>query len=110
MNETLPLAGPGTGIWTGPVTGLGGTQTPWKGPGTRDWGTLPPPWTDRQTPVKTLPSRRTTYTGCKNRSGVSRKIPVPQIVTTDFCFKNSLNELLVKMDQKLFDCPSVHSS
>ena len=26
------------------------------------WGT-PPPWTDRQTHVKTLPSRRTTYAG-----------------------------------------------
>ena len=42
-----PPAGPGTGLLTGPVTGLGGTPPPrkdlepeaGKGPGTRGWGT-----------------------------------------------------------------------
>ena len=48
--DWVPLwAGSGTGSWTGPVTGLGGTPPgkdmgpeAEKGPATRDWGTLPP--------------------------------------------------------------------
>ena len=46
-----PSAGPGTGLWTGPMTGLGGT--PQKGPGTRSWDT--PLWTDRQAENITFP-------------------------------------------------------
>ena len=34
-------------------------------------GVPPPLWTDRQTPVKTLPSRRTTYAGGNNRNASS---------------------------------------
>ena len=49
---------------TGLTTGLTGVP-PEKGPVTRDWGTPP---VDKQTPVKTWPSRCTTYVGIQNTS------------------------------------------
>ena len=40
------------------------------------FGYPPPPWTDTQTGVKTLPSRRTTYAG-GNKGSVS--VPVNEV-------------------------------
>ena len=57
----VPPPGGGTRSGTPGGSGYspgGGTQTP------------PPPPVDRQTPVKTVPSRRTTYAGGNNFSGV----------------------------------------
>ena len=66
QDRGTPLAGPGTGLWIGPVTSTRGTPYPRKGPRTRGHGYPPPPpppkksWSRRpggtQTPVKTLPS------------------------------------------------------
>ena len=41
-----------------------------KGPGTRDWGTCPCGQTERQTPVKTLPSHHTMCAGSNQGSSV----------------------------------------
>ena len=45
-----------------PLARIGVPSSPWKGPATRDLGTLPSP-IDRHTPVKTLLSRRTYVRG-----------------------------------------------
>ena len=67
-----PLAGPGTELWTGPLTGLEGTlgqeagkTLPPQIPGSRGCG-APCRQTDRQTFVKTLSSYRTTYANGNN--------------------------------------------
>ena len=68
-----------------------GLGIPWKGPGTIHWGTPgkdmdqqlevlwdgdrvppPPPGVNRQTPLKTVPSRPTTYTDVKDSVAVDQ--------------------------------------
>ena len=77
-----PRKGPGTSHWGTPPPrkDMGPVEVLWDGydvPPGKDmgpvealwdgYGVTPPPPMDRQTPVKTVPSRRTTYAGGKNK-------------------------------------------
>ena len=53
------------GCWEGYDLAGGGTYLGWK-EGYLSWSTPSPPGVNRQTPVKTVPSRRTTYSGGNN--------------------------------------------
>ena len=83
-----PLAGypPGPGtppVWYPPPAGPGRVppQLPHGilGNVAKHYGIWVPPWTDRQTRVKTLPSCRTTYAGGKNVIRISTKSIISQV-------------------------------
>ena len=78
---------PPGGTWSGTTPSGGGTQTPRGGtrsgtppggypdpPGGGPGQVAPLPPVDRQTPVKTVPSRRTTYAGGNKRVNIMVKL------------------------------------
>ena len=83
MGEVVPTVNQGGGTYLGwreegTYPGSRGGVPTLEGGGYLPWGTASHLGVDRQTPVKTVPSRRTMYTGSKNanivKSGCSWKL------------------------------------